>query len=149
MFLGQGMPQARAFSVTQLPPPGTLVGFSPVFVPILARGLVTYPDQPFNFDLLVDTGTARANTAAVKADSQRMMTYFLAALTLPAEDPAAIMNGGIDIKDMALSREGRGGIVLEVEAFQEIVKGGFAGFTPLMKSIHAAQDFLPARMLAR
>ena len=40
-----------------LPNPGAMVGLSPPFVPVILRGLKVHPDNPFQFDFIVDTGT--------------------------------------------------------------------------------------------
>ena len=56
------------------------------FVPVLLKGLVIHPNQPFNFDFIVDSGNDSTDKANIQEQSQRMIRYFLTALTIPAGD---------------------------------------------------------------
>jgi len=77
---------AEGFSINQLPVPGTMVVPSQNFVPVLLKGLVIHPNQPFNFDFIVDSGNDSTDKANIQEQSQRMIRYFLTALTIPAGD---------------------------------------------------------------
>ena len=77
---------AQSASVLNLPIPGAQVTPSPVFTPILLKGLTINPDQPLVFDFIVDSGETNANVDEVESESQRMIKYFLAALTVPSGD---------------------------------------------------------------
>jgi hypothetical protein len=68
-----------------LPEPGKMVGVSSVFTPVLVKGLVVHPDKPLNFDFIVDSGNDSAEQAVVQAQSEKIVRYFLAALTVPEE----------------------------------------------------------------
>ncbi len=70
----------------QLPSPGSMVKVSPAFTPTLLRGVTIHPDNPLKFDFIVDQGDAGLKDKAFKAESQRMVNYFLAALTIPEKD---------------------------------------------------------------
>ena len=42
--------------VASLPVPGTMINLSSSFVPMMIKGIVIHPENPFNFDFIVDTG---------------------------------------------------------------------------------------------
>ncbi|MFH0754212.1 MAG: glycogen/starch synthase [Candidatus Omnitrophota bacterium] len=69
-----------------LPSPGNRVTSSPAFTPALLRGVTIHPDNPLQFDFIVDQGDAGLDNQAFRAESQRMVNYFLAALTVPQKD---------------------------------------------------------------
>jgi hypothetical protein len=69
-----------------LPQPGTMVTLSPQFAPSVLKGIQIYPDNPLKFDFIVDKGDSDLNGEALKAESQKLVKYFLAALTIPEED---------------------------------------------------------------
>jgi len=77
---------ADGFNINQLPAPGTMVAPSQNFVPVLLKGLVIHPNQPFNFDFIVDSGNDSTDQSNIQEQSQRMIRYFLTALTIPAGD---------------------------------------------------------------
>ena len=77
---------AEGFNINQLPIPGAMVAPSQNFVPVLLKGLVIHPNQPFNFDFIVDSGNDSTDKANIQEQSQRMIRYFLTALTIPAGD---------------------------------------------------------------
>ncbi|MBF0595651.1 MAG: hypothetical protein HQL22_11905 [Candidatus Omnitrophica bacterium] len=76
---------AQSTFVSMLPDPGTMVGQSAAFIPVLVKGLVIHPDKPLNFDFIVDSGNDSADQVVVKEQSRRMAQYFLAAITVPEE----------------------------------------------------------------
>ncbi len=75
-----------AQGVIQLPPPGTRLALSPVFVPPVLKGVKVYRNDPFRFDFILDKGDAKATDEQVKIDSTRLIKYFLASLTVPEKD---------------------------------------------------------------
>jgi len=83
-----------AQSVLDLPAPGTMVSLSPSFEPALIRGLTVHQDNPFLFDFIVDPGQdlrgviarSEATKQSLKAQADRMIKYFFAALTIPDKD---------------------------------------------------------------
>ena len=77
---------ALAQSVSGLPMPGTMVSLSPVFTPTILRGLRVYPDNSLKFDFIVDSGDTGLKGAALKNESERLIKYFLAALTIPEDN---------------------------------------------------------------
>ncbi len=78
--------KAQDFSLNQLPLPGSMLSPSNTFAPTLLKGLVIHPDKPFNFDFIVDSGNDPKDQAFIREQSQRMIRYFLAALTIPSND---------------------------------------------------------------
>ncbi|MBF0387832.1 MAG: hypothetical protein HQL20_08255 [Candidatus Omnitrophica bacterium] len=83
---GPSLVQAQQFVVSQLPVPGNTVGVSPVFDPVLVKGLVIFPREPLKFRFLVDSGNDQAAADRIKEESERMVKYFLAAVTVPEKD---------------------------------------------------------------
>ena len=91
----------------ELPAPGTLTGLSPQFSalpgkswqgeisplplgsggqPALLKGLKIFPDNPFRFDFILDKGDKELNPEDLKVQSNQLIKYFLASLTVPEKD---------------------------------------------------------------
>jgi len=76
----------------RLPAPGVMVDLSPKFNPIVLKGIKLDPKNPFRFHFYVDTGNSlplRAgggNEEELKAESAKLIKYFLASLTIPEKD---------------------------------------------------------------
>jgi len=85
LAIGPESSYAQGFSMVNLPEPGTMVTDSLAFVPVLVKGLIIHPDQPLNFEFLVDSGNDSPDQVLVQSESERMVRYFLAALTVPAD----------------------------------------------------------------
>ena len=85
------IPKAYADSLLGLPEPGTMVNLSPAYEPMLIKGLKVHPENPFLFDFIIDTGSdhsvivSEANQS-LKEQSERLIKYFLAAVTVPEKD---------------------------------------------------------------
>lgn len=69
-----------------LPAPGQMVRFSAAIEPVLLRGITIDPSRPLDLDFIVDPGSLLVSEAELRDDSQRMINYFLAALTVPQQD---------------------------------------------------------------
>ncbi|MBF0510879.1 MAG: SAM-dependent methyltransferase [Candidatus Omnitrophica bacterium] len=90
-----------------LPKPGVLVHESSVFNPPILKGLKVYPDNPFRFDFVLDTGDrgvipcesnvipGSSSVIPAKAGIQnqqqknevtKLIKYFLASITIPEKD---------------------------------------------------------------
>src|SRR5271170_1893913 len=80
--------KARADELLGLPVPGTMVNLSPAYVPVLIKGLKVHPENPLLFDFILDTGksTLKINSPAFKAESEKLIKYFLASLTIKEDD---------------------------------------------------------------
>ncbi len=83
------MASAQTAAVTSglsLPAVGASVPLSEAFVPLLMKGIKVFPDNPLRFDFIVDTGDSGLNGDPLTEKSNRLIKYFLAALTVPEED---------------------------------------------------------------
>lgn len=56
------------------------------FNPILIKGLTIHPDNPLEFDFIIHPGDQSVPTEEFKNESQKLIKYFLAALTVPEKD---------------------------------------------------------------
>ena len=77
---------AQSAPLLNLPLPGTMVAQSPAFAPVLLKGLMINVDNPFQFDFIIDSGNTNLNQNELKKESQRLVKYFLASLTIPKND---------------------------------------------------------------
>ncbi|MFA5260345.1 MAG: hypothetical protein WC450_03865 [Candidatus Omnitrophota bacterium] len=73
-------------TLKDLPPAGSQVGLSQKFFPANLRGLKTYPDNPLQFDFIVDTGDDNLTGPVFEEESKKLIKYFLAALTVPEDE---------------------------------------------------------------
>ncbi len=82
------LPQAHADSVLGLPTPGTMINLTPAYVPVIVKGLRVHPENPILFDFLVDSGNSglSASDPQLKAESEKLIKYFLASLTIPEDN---------------------------------------------------------------
>ncbi|MCA9402232.1 MAG: glycosyltransferase family 2 protein [Candidatus Omnitrophica bacterium] len=79
----RGVPSARAQTLAELPRPGTRVAVSGSFTPPILSGLTIYPDNPLQFDFIIDTGDDALQGEALHAESMRLIKYFMTTLTVP------------------------------------------------------------------
>jgi len=82
VFMPVDYAQAQSFT----PSFNSLVPLSGPFSPSIVRGLAVYPDDPFKFDFIIDTGDNKLTGAAFKKESEKLIKYFLAALTVPENE---------------------------------------------------------------
>ncbi|MBF0484816.1 MAG: hypothetical protein HQL25_08950, partial [Candidatus Omnitrophica bacterium] len=59
---------------------------SNITVPLLVKGLILDPQDPFKFNFIVDTGSNGFNKEQVTQEAQRLINYFFAGLTVPKKD---------------------------------------------------------------
>jgi len=78
--------QALAQVVSGLPVPGSMVSLSPAFTPAILRGIRVYPDNALKFDFIVDSGDTGLKGPELKDVSERLIKYFLTALTIPEDN---------------------------------------------------------------
>ena len=69
-----------------LPPVGTMVNLTSTYNPLLVEGIKLYPDNPFKFDFIVDTGDQHLNQQEVQFEAKKMAGFFLASLTTPEKE---------------------------------------------------------------
>lgn len=72
--------------VAFLPAAGTMVSMTGKFNPVVIKGMQLYPDNPFKFDFIVDTGDTTLSQELLKEEGQKLISYFLASLTTPEKD---------------------------------------------------------------
>ena len=70
----------------QLPAPGEMVPLSPQYdLPVL-KGIKVHRDNPFRFDFILDKGDSAIGNDALKEESNKLIKYFLASLTVPEDN---------------------------------------------------------------
>jgi len=72
-----------AQTVPGLPEPGTMMNLSSSYVPLMLTGLTIHPENPLLMDFIVSTGNSGLDKTEVKVQSDRLIKYFLACLTIP------------------------------------------------------------------
>ncbi len=77
--------QIRPATILNLPQPGTMVPATSAYNPAIIRGMTILPDQPLEFDFIVDTGDDHLSGEDLSAESTKLIKYFLAALTVPED----------------------------------------------------------------
>ncbi|MCC6759426.1 MAG: hypothetical protein IT395_07360 [Candidatus Omnitrophica bacterium] len=66
--------------------PQQIIGLSEEYNPPLIKGLKVYPDNPLEFDFILDQGDDPLSADSSKEISSRLIKYFLAALTVPEKE---------------------------------------------------------------
>ncbi len=82
IFSGTGWTQ----NVFSLPAPGTMLTTSARFSPAIMTGMTIHPENPLQFDFIVDTGDDRLQGENLKAESSKLINYFMATLTVPENE---------------------------------------------------------------
>ena len=77
---------AQSIATLNLPIPGVLVTQSPAFVPVFLKGMTIHPEDPFRFDFIVDSGNTDFAQDEIKKESEKLVKYFLASMTIPKDD---------------------------------------------------------------
>jgi len=88
-FLASAVIPPRAYAqALDLPAPGTMVMTTPAFMPVMMKGIQIHPDNPLLFDFILDTGKSglKIDGEEFKAESQKLIKYFLASLTIKEDD---------------------------------------------------------------
>ncbi len=102
-FLVTGIAGPRstfASDIPQLPLPGTMMSLSQAYMPVMIKGLKVHPENPLLFDFVVDTGNSGLSVGAglapaqkgrpqgspLQDESNKLIKYFLASLTIPEKD---------------------------------------------------------------
>jgi len=75
-----------AQNAENLPAPGTMLRPSPNFIPPLIDGMVIHPENPFHFDFIIDRGDNNLEGNAFKEETEKLIKYFMTALTVPDEE---------------------------------------------------------------
>lgn len=69
-----------------LPTPGVMVNPTDAYEPVIIQGMTVYPDNPLEFDFIVDAGEDYYEDEALEKESKKLINYFLASLTVPEQD---------------------------------------------------------------
>ncbi|MCK5581062.1 MAG: hypothetical protein KAJ18_07285, partial [Candidatus Omnitrophica bacterium] len=69
-----------------LPDPGTMIEFSESYQPAVITGIIVNSDDPLMFDFIIDRGESGLTDAELEVETQRLVKFFLAALTIPDEE---------------------------------------------------------------
>jgi len=77
---------AQSSNFLNLPTPGTMVFTSPAFNPAIVTGIKIYPDNPLQFDFIIDIGDDQLQGEALRQESQKLINYFMATLTVPEDE---------------------------------------------------------------
>ena len=90
-FLNSVVPSGFAQTQTANPIPVDtstlqLTSLSQVYHPAIVRGLSIYPNDPFKFDFIVDTGDQKLSGTEFKKESEKLIKYFLTSLTVPEKE---------------------------------------------------------------
>jgi len=75
-----------AQSVLNLPLPGSMISMSPAFTPAIIKGVNIHPEDPLTFDFIIDTGSTHLSEDDFKSESEKLIKYFLASLTVSEDE---------------------------------------------------------------
>ena len=78
-------PSVQAQFMSTLPAPGTQLALSAPFMPATLRGINLFPEDPLKFDFIIDKGDTNIDGPELELESQKLIKYFLAALTTPED----------------------------------------------------------------
>lgn len=75
-----------AQNIFQIPSPKAMLSATPGYVPSFVKALVVHPDNPFQFDFVIDTGHSKLTGDALEEQTKKLVRYFLATVTVPDND---------------------------------------------------------------
>jgi hypothetical protein len=75
-----------AQNLSELPEPGAMVKQSTAIIPPTLKGLIIYPQEPFQFDFILNKGTSQLSDEELRKESVKLIKYFLASLTFPENE---------------------------------------------------------------
>ncbi len=70
----------------KLPSPSQIKPISKPYSPAIIRAVTVNPNDPFLFDFIIDKGDSNLSAQAFEEETQKLVKYFLAALTIPEND---------------------------------------------------------------
>lgn len=83
IFLFSTLPGLAQEVDLKLPSPSKIKAPSKAFNPCVVRAITVNPNDPFLFDFIIDKGDTNLEGDALEAETQKLVKYFLAALTVP------------------------------------------------------------------
>jgi hypothetical protein len=83
-----GVIPSSAYSQNIPHTPANILSLTPVFHPVMVQGMRVHPDNPLEFDFIVDTGDASVdvNGRDFREETTKLIKYFLASLTVPEKE---------------------------------------------------------------
>jgi hypothetical protein len=85
LLCGVFVPPVNADGIV-LPPVGQRLVLSTAFMPVMLKGVVVDPKDPFKFNFIVDSGDTGLKTDQLNEQGMKLVKYFLAALAVPEDD---------------------------------------------------------------
>ncbi|MCB9757926.1 MAG: hypothetical protein H6753_05850 [Candidatus Omnitrophica bacterium] len=67
-------------------PASSVVALPSAFQPPILLGLKVHPENPLLFDFIVDQGQSKLSSEELKEETEKLVKYFLAALTIPDKE---------------------------------------------------------------
>jgi len=98
-----------ASTLVNAPQAYPLISASPAFNPPTLKGIKFYPRDPLKLDFIIDSGNFNSSNEELKLDAEKLIRYFLAALTIPENDlwvnlspyeQNRVIPAGLDATDM-------------------------------------------------
>ena len=87
VFFCETLLQPYSAYAQTLPSPSTLLQpLHQSFTPVMIRGMQINPQDGLSMNLIVDSGDELLDDAEFKGESEKLIKYFLTALTVPEED---------------------------------------------------------------
>lgn len=78
-------PKAQAQTLAELPSTGTLINTTEHFEPMHMLGMSINPENPFEFEFILNAGSSQYSNAQVSEEAQTLIQYFLTTLTIPSD----------------------------------------------------------------
>jgi hypothetical protein len=86
LILPAGHVLAQSVERLQLPFPNALIEASPGFRPMVLKGLTVRPDNPLEFDFILDMGDTVYAGEPLREEGLKLVKYFLATITIPEDE---------------------------------------------------------------
>ena len=78
--------QSFSSDALNLPVPGSMVGLTSEYNPVIVKGLTIDPSNALKFDFIVDPGQDNLVEDELKKEADRLIKYFMAGLTIAEKD---------------------------------------------------------------
>lgn len=85
-MLAPSLALAQSVGVDNVSIPVMAKSDTPAFVPVLLKGLTIDQDDPLKFEFILDSGSGDVSDEEIQGESNRLVKYFLSALTIPQDD---------------------------------------------------------------